>query len=390
LSVRHAAAWALCTIGDARALRPLLQVLYARDWATANLAFRNRRLLNIPGVEDELIDLFGKADPDMRWWIFSLLQHATSDRAYNCMREAFRTGPSAGIRLQALVVLCRMRPETAPQFVREFLEQAVDRPTDWRVVNTAMWIAVRDGHILPIKLCLKMFGRKWDPHVRVNAAELVRAHGQEGQAALADILRTGSPDERATAAMALARDRGPKAFDVLVSELLTGLPRKKWRRMVAHTVAGYYGEELVAWADRQTQDVREAGGIAWALAKVRIAVGSASVNDLYRYGTPTVRAAALRNLARDAGVEYLPELRRVLREGRPKKVTREAFRQMQRMGEAAMAIALDMLNSQHWTERKAGVALLRRWRKLTDAQRDRAIQDDHIAVRHAAKGSRKN
>ncbi|MHC4562680.1 MAG: sigma-70 family RNA polymerase sigma factor [Planctomycetota bacterium] len=384
LSVRHAAAWALCRIGDARAMRPLLQVLYARDWATANIAFRNRSLLNVPGIEDELIDLFPKADAGMRWWIFSLLQHATSDRAHDCMLEVLRTGPDARLQVQALGALCRMRPDTAPQRVREFIEQTLDHQTHWRAAVTAWWLALHHGYDLPVELCLKVFGRKWESKVRFFAGEILRRQGEKGCRALEDIVRTGSPDEQATAAMALARDGGQEAFDVLVSELRTGLASRKWRRQVVHTLAGCYGERLVAWTDRQPQDVRRADGIAWALAKVRIAGGSATLSDLYKYGTPTVRVASLRKLARDAGAEFLPELRRVLREGRPRKVAREAFWQMRRMGEAAMPIALEMLESEHWTERKAAVCLLRRWGQLTDEQHDRASQDSHIAVRHGA------
>jgi len=390
LPVRHAAAWALCTIGDARALHPMLQVLYTRDWATANAIFRNRSLLNIPGIEDELIDLFPKADPDMRWWIFSTLQYARSDRAYDCMLEVFRAGPSMGLRVQALSALCRMRRETAPKLVRDFLEQAVDQPTDWGLANTALWIAVRDGYILPIELCLKMFRRNWDPHVRTKAAEIVRRQGEKGMAVLQGLLRTGSPDERATAAMALAHDAVPAAFDVLVKELRTGLPSKKWRRQVAGTVAWRYGEQLVAWAESQPTEVLNSGGIAWAMANVRMASGSATSAELLQFGHPTVRAAVARRLAREKGADFLPELRQFLSDGKPKKLAREAFRQMRRLKDAALPTALEMLDSPLWTQRKAAVGLLRRWGKLTDQQRDIYAADTHIAVRHAALGRRKD
>ena len=57
-------------------------------------------------------------------------------------------------------------------------------------------------------------------------------------------------------------------------------------------------------------------------------------------------------------------------------------------GEADDPAALEMLESEHWGERKAAVGLLRQWGKLTDTQRDKALADPHVAVRHAAVGSR--
>ena len=53
-----------------------------------------------------------------------------------------------------------------------------------------------------------------------------------------------------------------------------------------------------------------------------------------------------------------------------------------------MPAVLEMLVSEYWGERKAAVGLLRQWGKLTEAQRDRALADPHIAVRHAAMGQR--
>jgi hypothetical protein len=65
-------------------------------------------------------------------------------------------------------------------------------------------------------------------------------------------------------------------------------------------------------------------------------------------------------------------------------VAQEAFWQMERLGNAALPVALEMLASEHWTERKAAVCLLRRWGKLTAGQKAKAEQDSHVAVRHAA------
>ena len=43
-----------------------------------------------------------------------------------------------------------------------------------------------------------------------------------------------------------------------------------------------------------------------------------------------------------------------------------------------------MLTSDHWTERKAAVCLLRRWGKLSATQQAQVRRDEHVAVRQAA------
>ena len=57
---------------------------------------------------------------------------------------------------------------------------------------------------------------------------------------------------------------------------------------------------------------------------------------------------------------------------------------MHAIGSAAEPTARDMLSSPQWAERKAGVYLLRRWGRLTDQEREQALADEHIAVRHGA------
>ncbi|MCK4284185.1 MAG: HEAT repeat domain-containing protein, partial [Candidatus Brocadiae bacterium] len=49
--VRRAAARALCAIGDARALRPILRLLYVDEAWQAEL-FRSGRVLAVPGVRE--------------------------------------------------------------------------------------------------------------------------------------------------------------------------------------------------------------------------------------------------------------------------------------------------------------------------------------------------
>ncbi|MHC4982232.1 MAG: HEAT repeat domain-containing protein [Planctomycetota bacterium] len=209
-------------------------------------------------------------------------------------------------------------------------------------------------------------------------------HGDDGVKALEDIMGRGTPDERASAAMALARRKHPYAFDVLVTELLHGHGEKKWQRHVVGTLARQYGDKLLAWADAQGPDRPRCQPLESALAQARIAAADASAVDVLRDGLPSVRAAALKLLARRKREAIIPELRRCLREGRPTKAARQAFYQMRRLGDAAMPVVLEMLASEHWTERKAAVCLLRHWGKLTEQQHERASKDPHVAVRHAA------
>ena len=124
--------------------------------------------------------------------------------------------------------------------------------------------------------------------------------------------------------------------------------------------------------------------MAWAAAQARLAAGTATPADLVHQGPPTLQADALRKLVAKSGAAALPELRRCLAEGAPKKLAREAFWQMYELREAAEPVALEMLESPQWTQRKAAVCLLRRWGKLGLEHKARAAADPHVAVRHAA------
>ena len=112
--------------------------------------------------------------------------------------------------------------------------------------------------------------------------------------------------------------------------------------------------------------------------------GHPAAIDLLHHGQPTVRAEALGRLVEQSGPAVLPELRRCLAEGRPKKLAREAFWRIHALGPEAEPVILQMLDSPLWTERKAAVCLLRRWGRLTDQQKVRAEGEPHVAVRHAA------
>jgi len=381
--VRQVAARALCQIGDTRALRPIFRVLYAGDYWIGNVILRTGRVLAIPGVREELLRILDEGQSGEQYWAIDALAHATDDEeVYARLLAVFRDEQrGGGMRMHALSAVCRLRPEGAATLVTE----ALSNPENRRRSGWAWWIAVRDGYVLPIETCLAGFTRDVAPNSRRMAGHLVLRHGDKGREALENILRTGTQDHRAVAALVLARDRHPEAFEVLKTELLSGYQERKWQRIVARAVVQHYGEELTAWAETGGGVPDNRPSIAWALAKIHLASERGTAEDVFRYGPPSVRAATVRHLAREGGAAFLPHLRRCLREGRPRKVAQEAFWQIFRLRDAAEPVVLEMLESAHWTERKAAFCLLRRWHKLTPEQQARGKADPHIAVRHAAR-----
>lgn len=380
--VRRTAAFALCKIGDPRALRPILRILYS-DEGTVSELFRRGQVLNIPGVREELINIVKKGGE----WIglnhaILALSYAKGDKeAYSCVLEVFRDRSNANSRrIDALSVLCNLKPENAVELIVEALAESEFRRRVW-----VWWIALRNGYLVPIETCLTGFSRDAAPVTRALAGKLVLMHGDTGRKALATILSKGSPDERATSALALAEEGDGEVFSALISELTSGYSNRKWVRRVSRAIIYHLNEQLVAWVSKETHDQTGCPGIAWLIAQVHISNSEATAEDVFYHGTPSTQTAAAKELARQKGTSFLPNLRQCLREGQPRKVAQEAFWLMYRFGDAAMTTVTEMLGSDLWTERKAAVCLLRRWGKLSLAQKARAEADPHIAVRHAAK-----
>lgn len=374
--VRRGAANALCAIGDPRALNPIME-----EWRAYRLQFRFKDLLAIPGAREALLRIVRESGDRDLWWELEALRHAKGDNeVFDALYGIFRSRRKH--RGATLDVLCDIRPERAA----DLLVEALNDP-DPRIRARAPWAALRRGLVLPIEACLKAFGdrvRWWE---RLCAGKLVLLRGEEGQRALERVMQTGSPAERATAALTLATEREPtdEAFRVLTQELVRGSRDRRWIKAVSRTLARRYGPRLAQWVQAEPGLVASVPNVAWALAMTAGAESGTALEGLWRNATPSVRAAAVRMLAREHGRAFLPELRRCLREGRPRKVAREAFRHVLRLGDAARPTAQQMLRSSHWTERKAAVALLRRWGQLTPDQRAQAQNDPHIAVRLAAK-----
>jgi len=382
-SVRRVAAHALCRIGHPSALRPILRLLYTRNpwgfpWLVSLVA--SGKILSIPGVREELLAIAaGQREHEERWWAIAALSHATGDdEAYACLLDVFR-GPLPESQ-HALVALCKLRPESSA----ELLIEALDRPEP-RLRWQAAWCAGRDQVLLPIQSCLRAFGDGVDWWGRIWAGRLVLLHGAEGERALRSIMEDGPEDQRATAALALAPTRDPAAFRVLTEALASPGRVVQWARRVSDALAQWFPGECVAWVESRAGGADCGPEVAWALAREAPPQAEELGARWLAHGTPTMRAAAVRLLAKLRGPGFLPELRRTVREGKPRKAACEAFGQMLSLRDAAAPLAVEMLASEHWTERKAAVGLLRRWGKLDASAAARAACDPHVAVRSAAR-----
>ena len=382
IPVRRVAASVLCTIGDAKALGPMLRVLYAGDWALHHL-FRTGRVLSIPGVREELIRFVRTGATVERAQAMEVLAHATGDdEVYLCVLDVFRDAAvGAVVRRYALDALCRLAPSAtvAVDLVTEALNDPVLGRRHW----WAWWIAWRNEVTPPVDVSLGGFSRRTPPRGRVFAGWLALRQGAEGRNALERVMNEGTDDERATAAVALAGEC-EDAFPILMRELECGYRHEKWVRIVAHAVVRNYPARIEEWTESREVNVAKYPGLAWAVAKSRIARGYATDDELLHYGIPSVRAALVRKIARERAEGFVPRLREFLREGKPRKVAQEAFWQMYRLKDGARPVVQDMLNSEHWPERKAAVCLLRRWGELTPELKRQAEDDPHIAVQHAA------
>ena len=128
--------------------------------------------------------------------------------------------------------------------------------------------------------------------------------------------------------------------------------------------------------------------VAWTLARSREVVESGLVARMFREGTPAVQVAAMRYLLRLRGVEFVPELRRRIREGKPSKVAADALKELMGLGEQIGPQLDEMLNAEHWAERRAAVVVLGASGKLPAEQIETLAADRHIAVRNAATKAR--
>jgi len=383
-AVRMLAAQALCEIGDERALGPMLPFLFDAEGRklTAPEVMGTPTARSIPQLREFLFEMARKG----HGFCMLILAGEADDpavyaRIVGLLRD--RTAP-LGARRAALEVLCEAEPDRATNYIVEALGDGAFRAAS----GGAWWVAVRDGHIIPIDVCLTAFDRTAAHMSRLEAARLVCRHGEQGAVVLAKLLREGAPDEKATAALVLDPQTYPETFEVLRDELLTGHREDKWTRMVGRMLVHRFVGRFLEWVEQANPDLTDNPGLMRAVAFARVVTGQADRDDLLLCGQPEQQRAVLKELIAEQGPAAIPVLRQVLRRARPPKPATTAFRWMRHFKEAAEPAVLDMLNSEHWGERKAAVGLLRQWGKLTDAQRDWALADPHVAVRHAAVGAR--
>jgi hypothetical protein len=387
--VRRAAARALCAIGDERALQPLLRLLYTHgSWY--HHAFPGGLVLKMPGMREAFIAAVReRKGTEIGFQIKALSFLAGDAEVLQLLWEVLRSKAtySADAREAAMIGLLRLAPESGRQIIAEALR-------DPELPQRVWWRIQDSGRLPPLDLLVQTVHRleraapvssKHDRgRVAAAFAKMILRQGDSGRRALEEMLSLGTQMERFAAALALASEGHPGAFQVILDEA----QRQKhvhWRAKFLTPLLGCcYPERIRDLLTKNRADERKADLLAWSLACARAAPPKGMPDDLIANGTPSVRAAAVRMLVRQRGAEAVPELRRVLREGRPRKPVQEAFRGMLRLGEQALPAAREMLLSEHWAERKAAVCLLRRWHKLTPDQQARAQQDPHIAVRHAA------
>ncbi|MBT4502296.1 MAG: sigma-70 family RNA polymerase sigma factor [Gemmatimonadetes bacterium] len=385
-TARQVALWALCHIGDERACRPVLRLLYARNpWKTWQVSAQ-AGLMNIPGVRGSLIrevregrgpkppGLNPVSDPaQMAVRILSLID--ADEEIQDLLAEVFRDAEYRSIvRSRALVGLFRLQPERASEWAKAGLA------TKDRKILLAVARSGRGDLTMPLSTLVAAFRSGSFRGARFHLGFLF---GDANREALREIARTSEGDVHWAAVLALARENDTESLQKLKQEVRQSTtPHYSFE--ISQVVAQHAGDEVESWIEDGNFEQRPLANLLWGLARSGHEATSEIMAHLANEGTPAVRKAAIRMLTKARGVAYLSELRGFLSAGQHAKVAREAFWQMHAIGSAAEPTARDMLSSPQWAERKAGVCLLRRWGRLTDQEREQALADEHIAVRHGA------
>jgi len=411
VTVRRAAARALCKIGDARALKPILRLLYSPDaWKERHDLTTSGALLAVPGMREELLDIVrnkgGQADGERYWAIHALSRAKGDQEVYDALFSIFNTRPDH----QVLMSLCMLKPEKAVGLLTDVLNGPYKG-----LKRSVAWLAHVFKCLPPIDACLRGLENGVPAGARPYMGRLILRHGEPGKVALEEAMMSGPEDVRIAAAVSLAPTGSEDALNILKDAIRHPIPDRKWLEVIAQMLVRRCGGEVTTEVEVDKLPVANRQAVMWMLAKVRPGKAPHNASDLLAASTPSARAAGVRIMARRDGGRAIPQLRTLLRETRPGKVAQAAFWEMLKLrhpnalwrceravrsGEKAQATlqelqdtrgqalstAQEMLTSEHWGERKAAVCLLRRWGELTDDEKARAGKDEHIAVRHAAEG----
>jgi len=381
--IRHVAAFALCAIGDTRAVQPLLQMLYGHHLTPLMQKHRKRlgEFLKIPGMREELLSLLSQ--DRIRGEAFFVLEHAVGDvEIYKAIEAYYRRT----CHRMALVTLCQIDADKSFDLVIASLRS--EHP-----LKRIAGICAAYLHNLtpPLDVCLTALVRcvKDSRKPKVNwgyqALALVERHGEAGEVALQKLMAEGSVELKAFAAVGERLRKTSDAFDVLTEIFLTSHKDWRWVSGFWRPLGYFHKNALADWVVEQGDALAQVPAPLWALALSRKTFEHvhSTIERLFEIGTPSVREACVRILARQKGVNALPVLRSCLAMGKPTRVARRAFHEMRDMGDDALPIVQEMFQSDLWTERRAAVGLLKYWKKLTPEQIEQVKLDDHVGVREA-------
>lgn len=155
--VRAAAAQVLCRIGDTRALRPVLSLLYTDDAWTYWNVFAKGKVMGIPGFKEELIKIVQSEDSVDRNLAAQALAYAVDDEVvYDCVVKVFQHDPKA--RMHLLSGMKDQPTELIAPFVLEAL-----KGRDPKAHMMATWLAMTKSIPVPIDVAFRMFSDKIPP-----------------------------------------------------------------------------------------------------------------------------------------------------------------------------------------------------------------------------------
>lgn len=378
VTLREAAARTLCRIGDPRALRPIVRLLNSYDLYQFS---KTGGLLAIPGMRDELLQLARGEEELVRAQAFYSLAMATGDTGVR--DELIRLyWDQPRDRHHVLWAVYELDATAAQELINNHALTGTDALLRRRIVL----LCDGRGYVPPLDICVVAAHKPYprDGGGLEAMARIILRHGDAGRHALSRLLASGTRDAQVIGALGLATMGSSDARDVLIAEMRRPRQNRYRTKLMARTLAQHFGNDALQLLESPDRAFRRLHAIAWAVVHSGNVPDDTTIDALSRTGTPAVRAAALRLHVRRHGVESIDDLRACLQRGGPRKLTRAAFKEMARLREAAYSTVDAMFESRYWTERKAAVALLRRWRRLEPEHRERAALDRHIAVRQAA------